>query len=162
MDEAATPRGSERCWRNASLIACARIASLILPDEDDARSRGRGGEPDPERDKYVALVQAALARAIARLEPRDRLRLASYYAQELTLAQTGRLLGEHEATASRQLARTRRAIRDDVEDELAEAGLTPEEIDHCFELVTEDAGAMDLSRMVGEAERKNPEVDRST
>jgi RNA polymerase sigma-70 factor (ECF subfamily) len=116
---------------------------------------------DPDESEYVALVQAALAAAIARLEPRERLRLASYYAQELTLAQTGRLLGEHEATVSRQLARTRLAIRESVEDELAGAGLTPEQIDRCFELASEDAGAMDLSQMVGAA-RKDPELDRST
>ena len=134
-----------------------------LPEEDGAPLPATAAAiPDPEHDRYVALVQAALAAAIARLEPRDRLRLASYYAQELTLAQTGRLLGEHEATVSRQLTRTRRVIREDVDDELSEAGLTPEEIDHCFELVTEDAGAMDLSRMIDAAERKNPEVDRST
>jgi len=116
---------------------------------------------DPDESEYVALVQAALAAAIARLEPRERLRLASYYAQELTLAQTGRLLGEHEATVSRQLARTRLAIRESVEDELAGAGLTPEQVDRCFELASEDAGAMDLSQMVGAA-RKDPELDRST
>src|SRR5215831_14679344 len=44
---------------------------------------------DPDRDRYVALVRDALARAVARLEARDRLRLASYYVQELTLAQIG-------------------------------------------------------------------------
>jgi RNA polymerase sigma-70 factor (ECF subfamily) len=134
-----------------------------LPEEDETPVRRTApASPDPEHDRYVGLVQAALSAAIGRLPPRDRLRLASYYAQELTLAQTGRLLGEHEATVSRQLAKARAAIRDDVDDELSAAGLTPEEIDYCFELVTEDAGAMDLSNMVGEADRKNAEVDRST
>ena len=50
-----------------------------------------------------------------RSTPRDRLRLACYYAQEMTLAAIGKLTREHEATVSRQLARTRRAIREDVE-----------------------------------------------
>jgi RNA polymerase sigma-70 factor (ECF subfamily) len=134
-----------------------------LPEEDEMPvARTAPVSPDPEHDRYVALLQAALSAAIGRLPPRDRLRLASYDAQELTLAQTGRLLGEHEATVSRQLAKARAAIRDDVEDELSAAGLTPEEIDYCFELVTEDAGAMDLSHMIGDAERKNAEMDRST
>jgi RNA polymerase sigma-70 factor (ECF subfamily) len=118
-------------------------------------------EPDPDQPKFVALVQQALATAMAALGPRDRLRLGFYYAQELTLAQTGRLMGEHEATVSRQLARTRRLIREQVEEALSAAGLTPEQIDRSFELAMEDVGALDLSRMVG-ADRKNPEPDRST
>ncbi len=68
---------------------------------------------DPDRPRLVALVQEALGRTLANLSDRDRLRLGCYYVQQLTLAETGRLLGEHEATASRHLARTRRAIREE-------------------------------------------------
>ncbi len=133
-----------------------------LPEDDAAGAVAQaGGAPDPDQPRFVALVQQALATAMAALEPRDRLRLGFYYAQELTLAQTGRLMGEHEATVSRHLARTRRMIRDFVEQELEAAGLTPDQIDRSFELVTEDAGELDLSRMVG-VERKDPEIDRST
>jgi DNA-directed RNA polymerase specialized sigma24 family protein len=131
-----------------------------LPDEGLDIVDSSSGEPDPDQPRFVCLVQQALATAMAALEPRDRLRLGLYYAQELTLAQTGRLLGEHEATVSRHLARTRRMIRDFVEEELSEAGLTPEQIDRSFELAMEDAGELDLSRMV--AERKDPALDRST
>src|SRR5262249_45166662 len=69
----------------------------------------RAGPPDPDRGRYVSLLRDALGRAVARLADRDRLRLGCYYVQELTLAETGRLLKESEATASRQLTRTRRA-----------------------------------------------------
>ena len=133
-----------------------------LPEDDAALAAPNAGrEPDPDQPAFVALVQQALASAMAALEPRDRLRLGFYYAQELTLAQTGRLMGEHEATVSRQLARARRLIRAHVEEELSEAGLTPEQIDRSFELAMEDVGELDLSQMVG-ADRKNPERDRST
>jgi RNA polymerase sigma-70 factor (ECF subfamily) len=71
--------------------------------------------PDPERTKYLAMVQAALTAALGALDPRDRLRLAYYYADERTLAEIGRLLGEHEATVSRKLDRTRRDVRRRVE-----------------------------------------------
>ena len=54
-------------------------------------------------------------RAVSELPARDRLRLACYYAQELTLAETGKLLGEHEASSSRHLARTRKTLRHTVE-----------------------------------------------
>src|SRR5256885_1051694 len=69
----------------------------------------------PDGPRYVARITQALGRAVSRLAARDRLRLGCYYAQELTLAQIGRLLREHEATVSRHLARTRRAIREDIE-----------------------------------------------
>ena len=72
-------------------------------------------EGDPDRPRYLILVQQALAAAVAALAGRDRLRLACYYVQALTLAETGRVLSESEASASRHLARTRQAIRREVE-----------------------------------------------
>jgi RNA polymerase sigma factor (sigma-70 family) len=74
--------------------------------------------PDPERASYMAILQAGLAAALNALDPRDRLRLAYYYVDDRTLAEIGRLLGEHEATASRKLERTRRDIRRNVESAL--------------------------------------------
>ena len=141
-----------------------------LPDEESASALPAPARPmEPDRDRYLELIRDALARAVANLTARDRLRLACYYAQELTLAQTGRMLGEHEATSSRQLARTRRAIRNAVEQHLrAEAGLADAEIARCFECVTEDAGPMDLREMLDQAEgsvgsgRKKSALDRSS
>jgi RNA polymerase sigma factor (sigma-70 family) len=77
-----------------------------------------GSPPDPERANYLAILQAALATALQSLEPRDRLRLAYYYADDRTLAEIGGLLGEHEATVSRKLERTRRDVRARVESSL--------------------------------------------
>ena len=112
-------------------------------------------EPDPERPRYVALIRAALAGALGRLRDKDRLRLACYYVQDLTLAETGRLLTEHEATVSRQLARTRRVIRDDVEHELREeAGFTDAQIAECFASVAADPGPLDLMPLFGGGRRK--------
>jgi RNA polymerase sigma factor (sigma-70 family) len=70
---------------------------------------------DPERASYLAALQAALAAVLGALDTRDRLRLAYYYADDRTLAEIGGLLGEHEATVSRKLARTRRDVRSRVE-----------------------------------------------
>jgi RNA polymerase sigma-70 factor (ECF subfamily) len=66
---------------------------------------------DPERDTLLAILQTTMKSVLAALEPRDRLRLAYYYVDELTLAQIGKLLGEHEATVSRKIERTRRDVR---------------------------------------------------
>jgi RNA polymerase sigma factor (sigma-70 family) len=110
-----------------------------------------GGEPDPQRGRYVTLVQQALERAILTLSARDRLRLSCYYVQELTLAETGRLMKESEATASRQLARTRQAIRRAIEEQLrSEARLSNDQIKACFASVSDDPGPLDLKQVIYE------------
>jgi len=121
--------------------------------QDEARTAALPSapdSPDPDRARYVAALRAVLAAAIAALAPRDRLRLACYYAQEMTLAQIGKLTREHEATVSRQLARTRRDIRTDVERRLSdERGFSRTEIEECFASVVDDAGSLDLAEWLG-------------
>ena len=123
-----------------------------LPDEESsAGSADPPDPPDPERARYLVLVRDALVRAVAGLHTRDRLRLACYYVQELTLADTGRVMKESEATASRQLARTRRAIRGDVERLLRdEARLSDDQIAACFASVADDPGPLDLKQVIYE------------
>ena len=106
----------------------------------------------------MALIKVMLLRALSVLTDRDRLRLGCYYRQDLTLAQTGRLLGEHEATVSRQLARSRKAIRTEVERLLkAEGHLTEAEIARCFECTIEDPGSLDVGELFSEVgSRKDP------
>ena len=143
-----------------------------LPDEESSTAlEAPVVAVEPDRSRYLELMRTTLQRAVAQLTARDRLRLACYYAQELTLAETGRLLGEHEATSSRQLARTRRAIREDVERQLREDHrLTEAELALCFASVTADAGPLDLRQMLpdGPAEagphvkRKESAPDRSS
>ena len=118
---------------------------------------------DPERARWLAVMRRAMTRALARLAPRDRLRIGCYYAEQLTLAQIGRLLGEHEATVSRQLKRTRRALRDDVERELREVDrLSEAAIVQCFASVTDDPGTLDVAELMGERpDRKDMRLDRS-
>ena len=80
--------------------------------------------------------------------------MACYYAQQMTLAQVGRLLGEHEATVSRQLSKTRAAIRAGVEQCLrTEHGLGEAEIAECFASLAADAGPLDLTELLPTAER---------
>jgi RNA polymerase sigma-70 factor (ECF subfamily) len=120
-----------------------------LPDEESAAATVE--PPDPERTRYAALVRDALGSAVSRLASRDRLRLGCYYVQELTLAETGRLMKESEATVSRQLARTRRALRGDVERQLREAErLSDDQIAACFASVADDPGPLDLKQVIYE------------
>ena len=119
-----------------------------LPDEElPARSQ----EPDPDRARYAELLRQALERAVAALTARDRLRFGCYYVQELTLAETGRVLKESEATSSRQLARARLTIRRDVERQLRDdARLSDDQIAACFASVADDPGSLDLKQVIYE------------
>ena len=129
-------------------------------------AKTEAGPSDAEQHRYFAVMRDALAGAVANLPPRDRLRLACYYAQELTLAETGKLLGEHEATCSRQLARTRKILRSDIEGALRTEGrLNEAEIAECVASVSEDAGPLDLRELLHADEpvavRKKSPADRS-
>jgi RNA polymerase sigma-70 factor (ECF subfamily) len=143
-----------------------------LPDEESSRAlEAPVVAVEPDRSRHLELMRMTLQRAVAQLPARDRLRLACYYAQELTLAETGRLLGEHEATSSRQLARTRKAIREDVERQLRdEHRLSEAEVTQCFASVAADAGPLDLRQWFHDEppeaapriERKESAPDRSS
>jgi DNA-directed RNA polymerase specialized sigma24 family protein len=90
--------------------------------------------PDPGQASYVAILQVTLASALNALDPHDRLRLAYYYVDDRTLAEIGRLLGEHEATVSRKLERTRRDIRRSVESALRrDKKFSDEQLRLCFQ-----------------------------
>jgi RNA polymerase sigma-70 factor, ECF subfamily len=122
-----------------------------LPAETDENGPARSEEPNPERTRYFTLVRDALSRAVAALAPRDRLRLGCYYVQELTLAQTGRIMNESEASASRGLARSRKTIRREIERQLRdEAGLSDPQIAECFASVADDPGPLDLKQVIYE------------
>lgn len=161
-------RSSLATWLRAVLaqrhVDRARAGRRFAPlGDEDATVQYASPPTDPDRGRFQRLMREALAHALARLPARDRLRLGCYYAQDLTLAQTGRVLGEHEATVSRQLSRARRVIREVVEQYLqTEGGLGPEDVARCFASTTEDAGALDLGRILDEAgERKIAEGERS-
>jgi RNA polymerase sigma-70 factor (ECF subfamily) len=137
-----------------------------LPDDESPRAFKAPSPPRPGAGRYRDLLRRAIGTVVAALAPRDRLRLRCYYAQDLTLAQIGRLLGEHEATVSRNLGRTRRVIRTEVEAALRRGeGLTADEIAECFEAAIEDTGTLDVAELMGDADpdivRKEVVTDRS-
>jgi RNA polymerase sigma-70 factor (ECF subfamily) len=159
--------------RHVDRVRAVRRTTALPDDEGPRALEAPSGVPDPHQARYARLMAAALAAALAGLAAADRLRLACYHAQQMTLAQIGRLLGEHEGTVSRHLARARRLVRADVEARLREQQLSPAEIDACFAAVLDDPGALDVEHLLGSAAasrpdpgpangRKNASPDRST
>lgn len=161
-------RSSLATWLRAVIaqrhVDAIRAGKRLEPLPENLDATGPRAIPeDPDRSSLVPLVIAALVEAIAGLEPKDRLRLRSYYVSGLTLAEVGRITGEHEATVSRHLARTRRGIRDAAEQHLkGNSGLTPDQVARAFELALEDPGTMDVQQFFERSsQRKEPAVDRS-
>jgi RNA polymerase sigma-70 factor, ECF subfamily len=160
-------RSSLKTWLRAVLaqrhvdFIRARRRLDPLPEDDHSESPVTAAthvDSDPDRVRYHALIHRALKLAVSKLSDRDRLRLSCYYAQQLTLAETGRILKEHEATVSRQLSKTRKTLRQEVERHLCDVdGLDPAEIERCFAVIVDDPGPMDLGGML----RKNSAPDRS-
>src|ERR1700722_6177114 len=137
-------RSSLKTWLRAVLaqrhIDSVRASRRFVEIEDQSASASASGEgvpfwervtpidsasnftnpahdssPDPHRSRYLALFSDALHKALNALDPQDRQRLRLYYADQQTLAQIGRELGEHESSVSRNLDRIRRALRASVE-----------------------------------------------
>jgi RNA polymerase sigma-70 factor (ECF subfamily) len=163
-------RSSLATWLRAVLaqrfvdrMRSARRFDPLDDDEVERRSFATSAPHDPptSSSEDQALLRRAIGAAIQELPARDRLRLGCYYQEELTLAQTGRVLGEHEATVSRQLARTRRAIRDSVERQLGSSGLSRQRITACFEAAAEDPGPLDIDDLIGDASPRNAAETRS-
>jgi RNA polymerase sigma-70 factor len=103
---------------------------------------------DPDRARLLAALERSLNKALNALSPDDRLRLSYYYVQNLTLAQTAALIGEHESSASRNLARAKTAIRDRVTRTLRrEYHFSDDQIGQCFEYATGD-WPFDLGRVL--------------
>jgi RNA polymerase sigma-70 factor (ECF subfamily) len=119
----------------------ARKTESLDEDSEVQRSDQEVPEvsPDPERERYLVMLQAVLLTTLGLLEPRDRLRLAYYYLDGLKLAQIGKLLGEHEATVSRKLERTRRDVRKKVDAALRrEKKLSEAQLQLCYEYAREE------------------------
>ncbi len=130
---------------------------------------------DPSRSRYLQLLAAALKQAISSLNPLDRTRLISYYLKDLTLAEIGKAMNEHEATVSRKLERVRQELKEKVIAILksgpatkkganaqsgpdGQPGLDDAQIQLCFEYATE-AWPFDFSLLL-EAIPPQPRVSK--
>src|SRR6266704_908775 len=147
-----------------------------LPDDESLekvlppKQKGDWEPADPHRSRYLHLLASALKQAISSLDPLDRARLISYYLQDLTLAEIGKALNEHEATASRKLERIRRELKDKVvvvlksgrateNGQASQPGLDDAQIQLCFEYATQ-AWPFDFSHLL-DAIPPRPGVSKS-
>lgn len=175
-------RSSLKTWLRAILAqrhidairAGRRFESL---DDEESKSAAPKNVPsvasppaDPHRERYVARFVRALHEAIISLDSRDEQRIRLYYAQQQTLAEIGRQLGEHESSVSRNLDRIRLALRRAVEENLrngcpavngfaADPGLSDAQISLCFEYASADV-PFDLEKILEHRSRPGPLAGR--
>ena len=133
-------RHSDEFRRTRRMQPLAEDSAKEQPEGVPATKQSPAKDPhDPERNKFLAMLQVTLSRVLLELNPRERLRLAYYYVDELTLAQIGRLLSEHEATVSRKLDRTRQEVRKRVDTALLEdKNLSEAQLRLCYEYAREE------------------------
>jgi RNA polymerase sigma-70 factor (ECF subfamily) len=104
--------------------------------------------PEPERadpselefvrERYSSAVSAALRHAMGELETRERLLLAYYYYDDMTLREIGQVFGVHEATISRWLTKVQKRARKLVEKSLArDHRFNRREVSEAIELAAE-------------------------
>jgi len=96
------------------------------------------GPRDPDRARLLAILNDAIAAALAALEPRDAMRLRFHYGNSMTLQEIGRIFGEREWTVSRRLKHSRRLIKTRVDATLRGAGLDSAAIGQCYAQALED------------------------
>jgi RNA polymerase sigma-70 factor len=177
-------RSSLKTWLRAvlaqrhidSIRAGRRFEELADDETGDGRPRmllGPQPQPvDPHRDRYVAAFVRALQTALDGLEPAEKERLRLYYAEEKTLAEIGRLLGEHESSVSRRLDRLRHDLRQSVENLLrngmaaangsaVQPAMSDAEIALCFEYSARDI-PMDLEKMLPRSKSPGPAAGKRT
>jgi RNA polymerase sigma factor (sigma-70 family) len=115
---------------------------------------------DPHREKYAARFAVALEATLVGLDSADRRRLELYYARQMTLAEIGRSLGEHESSVSRHLDQCRRELRARVEEHLRRPPpLSDAEIALCFQYAAEDA-PIDLRNLFPQKKSGRPGAGR--
>ncbi|HJZ66841.1 MAG TPA: sigma-70 family RNA polymerase sigma factor [Blastocatellia bacterium] len=127
-------RGSLRGWLRAVVFQLSadhhrQSSRLVQPEEPEDMDRIAHAFEKPKpvpvtdleyvADRYRAAVEASLRRAISDLEPRERLLLAYYYCDQMTLREIGGLFDVHEATVSRWLTRIQKRTRKLLEKALA-------------------------------------------
>ena len=133
---------------------------LASPAQSNGLLSSPPARPDELEDQRLReATETALARALATADARTRLLLQFYYFDDMTLREIGQMMGVHEATISRWLARAQKDVRRRTEEILTrDFGLGRREVTECLHLAARtEIDVRDLLRDVnGPAARRAP------
>ena len=126
-----------------------RLVSLEGEEEEGAQFAA------PERYEAAPAdqrVEVAVAQGLKSLDSESRFILAAYYLDGRKLAEIGRMLGFHEATASRKLERITKAMRKAVMDSLTVQGMSERQAQEALESDVRDLNVNVRKALVQEKE----------
>jgi RNA polymerase sigma-70 factor (ECF subfamily) len=108
-------------------------------------------QPDDIEDlRLRQATEEAITRAFAEIEARDRLLLNYYYFDDLTLREIGLMMGVHEATISRWLAKAQREVKRKTEEILQGSyGLRRAEVVECLQIAARTE--LDVRKLIAES-----------
>lgn len=107
-----------------------RLVSLEEQAEDGVQFSA--AEPGPA-GPVDSRLSAALDEALGQLNGEDRLVLASYYLDNRTLTEIGRMIGVHESTISRRLEKLLKGLRKQVMAGLVQRGMNRSQAEEALE-----------------------------
>jgi RNA polymerase sigma-70 factor, ECF subfamily len=112
-----------------------RLVSLEEKEEDGVSFEAPRQEPQVPVD---ARLNDALDEAFREMAAEDRTILAAYYLNKRKLAEIGRMLGFHEATASRKLERITKRLRQALFESLLKRGMSHRQAEEALETDVRD------------------------
>lgn len=140
------------------LAAHATNTPALAAQQGNLMSAHARRPDDFEDERLRQLTEAAMTAAFAALDAKDRLLLNYYYFDEMTLREIGLLMGVHEATISRWLARAQQTVRKKTEDFLQHKhGLRRAEVSECLQIAARTE--LDLRKIISEA--TGPSAERA-
>jgi RNA polymerase sigma-70 factor, ECF subfamily len=107
-----------------------RLVSLEEQAEDGVQFSAAPAGPISPLDSRLG---AALDEALGQLSPEDRLVLASYFLDDRTLTEIGRMIGVHESTISRRLEKLLKGLRKQVLSGLVSRGMNRGQAEEALE-----------------------------
>lgn len=155
-----TGRGSLEGWLRTVLAQefinryRSRKRLVSLEEEEEAGVQFRAGDPAPASNSSLHLDRV-VDQALAALDPESRMILSAYYLDGRKLAEIGRMLGFHEATASRKLDRITKALRKSIRDGLVKSGLSKRQADEALETDVRDLG-LDVRKSLAQESATQP------
>jgi RNA polymerase sigma-70 factor (ECF subfamily) len=116
-------------------------------------------QPDDIEDTRLRkATEEAITQAFAEVDARTRLLLNYYYFDDLTLREIGSIMGVHEATISRWLAKAQREVKRKTEDILQMSyGLRRAEVAECLEIAAKTD--LDVRKLI--ADVNSPSIERA-
>jgi RNA polymerase sigma-70 factor (ECF subfamily) len=114
-----------------------RLVSLEEEEEEGSQFAAPAPAASASTDPRV---DSAIDQALAALDAESRTILSAYYLDGRKLAEIGRMLGFHEATASRKLDRITKALRKSIHAGLVKSGMSKRQAEEALETDVRDLG----------------------